>query len=398
MATFGVDAYGQPDDRVRILLDGAELKLCESYEVHAGILTQPAAWSVRVGYGDVLRTLVPLARPGAKCKVYIGPVLQYVGQVDGFTASGETGATELTIEGRDALAPLHDAYVTGEISIKDASFRDLVEGALGRTVGDYTLSYSNDANRKVRTGVGIAPPAPPTNAAEVQVDTSPKAIRVAVQAKLGEREYEFVKRQLDRAGLFLWSGASGGDVPEFVLSAPTAEQPACYRITRRRGARINEVTATSARWQNRTQHRFTEAVVYARGGGKKFSRSKIKDHFVDDEMSAWLAPVSRPLVVRDANVATAAQAEFYARRKIAESIRAGWTLTYTVKGHVAPSLVGGGLAVWTPDTVVEVRDDEFGINGRFYLEACVYRGGPSGRTTELTLLRPDSLVFASGED
>jgi len=398
MATFGLDAYGQPDDRVRLVLDGAEVMVCESYEVHAGVLTQPAAWSVRLGTGDLLRKLLPLARPGSKCKVYIGPTLQFIGQVDGFIASGEVGATELTIEGRDALAPLHDAYVTGEISIKDASFRDLVEGALSRTVGDYTLSYSNDANRKVRTGVGIAPPAPPTDATEVQVDTSPKAIRVAVQARLGEREYEFVKRQLDRAGLFLWSGASGGDVPEFVLSAPTAEQPACYRIARRRGAKRSEVTAKSARWQNRTQHRFTEAVVYARGGGKKFARSKIKDSFVDPEMAEWLAPMNRPLVVRDANVATAAQADFYARRKIAESIRAGWQLTYTVKGHVAPSLVGGGLAVWTPDTVVHVADDEFGINGLFYLESCVYRGGPSGRETELTLLRPDALVFASGED
>lgn len=398
MASFGLDAYGQPDDRVRLVLDGAEVLVAESYEVHAGILTQPAAWSVRLGYGDVIRKLLPLARPGARCKVYVGPVLQFVGQVDGFTASGEVGATELTIEGRDALAPLHDAYVTGEISIRDASFRDLVEGALARTVGDYTLSYSNDANRRVRTGVGIAPPAPPTSAAEVQVDTSPKAIRVAVQAKLGEREYEFVKRQLDRAGLFLWAGASGGDVPEFVLSAPTAAQPPCYRIARRRGARRNEVTAISARWQNRTQHRFTEAVVYARGGGRKFARSKIKGHFVDPEMTEWLAPVARPLVVRDANVATAAQAEFYARRKIAESIRAGWTLTYTVKGHATPSLVGGGLAVWTPDTVVQVADDEFGLSGPYYLESCIYRGGPSGRTTELTLLRPDALVFASGED
>ena len=37
MATFGVDQFGQTDDRVRILLDGAEPRVVESYEVHAGI-------------------------------------------------------------------------------------------------------------------------------------------------------------------------------------------------------------------------------------------------------------------------------------------------------------------------------------------------------------------------
>lgn len=392
MATFGTDPNGAIDDRVRVELDGKTVQVVESYEVKSEILTVPAAWSLRMGYGEAVRTLIPLVQPGRAFRLYIGPVLQQTGKIDGFSAAGEVGATELTVTGRDALAAVHDAYVTGEISMRDATFRDVVEGALSRTVGDYVLAYTNEANRKAVSGVGVQQVAPPPDTTQVEVEAmTPKAIRVAVQAKLGEREYEFVKRQLDRAGLFLWAGANG----EFIVSMPNAKQAPTYAITRQRGQTRSQVTAVSARYQNNTVGRFSEVVVHARGGGRKFARAKIKGAHEDPEMVGY--GIARPLVMRDVNVASAEQAEFYARRKLAESIRAGWQLTYTVAGHTTPSLVGVGRAVWAPDTVVRVQDDEFGLRGNFYVESCTYRGGPEGRTTELVLMRPDSLVFAEGE-
>lgn len=394
MAEFPLDDAGKPDDRVRLELDGAEVTVAESYEVRADILTQPAAWSLRLGHGGVARDLMRLARPNTPFRLFIGRVLQQTGRVDGPTGSDAGGsATEVTITGRDALAPLHDAYVRAEWAQKNGSFRDLVEGALGRTVGDYVLTYSNAANRSLRAGVGIRETAPPATATVAEVEAlTPKAIRIAIQAKLGEREYELVKRQLDRAGLFLWSTANG----EFVLSEPNPNQPPVARILRRRGQTRSEVTVESAHFQNLATPRFSEIIVYARGGGRKFGRSHTKGSFTDPEMVGW--GFDRPLVIKDANVATAAQAEFFARRKIAETIRSGWRLTYTVTGHTAPSLVGGGRVVWSPDTVVQVVDDEYGLSGLFYIEGCTYRGGPQGRTTELHLMRPDSLVFGSAEE
>lgn len=395
MADFPVEANGQIDDRVRIELANRTIEIVESYEVRSDVLTVPAAWSVRMGYGEAVRTLIPLVQPGAPFKLYIGPVLQQTGQIDGYSASADVGATELNVTGRDALAPLHDAYVTSEISIKDATYRDIVAWALYRTLGPdrpFVLGYTNETNRKIVTGVGVKQVAPLPDASQVEIEaTTPKAIRVAVQAKLGEREYEFVKRQLDRAGLFLWAGANG----DFIVSAPNAKQLPTYEIKRQRGATRSFVNATSARYTNNTVPRFSEVIVHARGGGRKFSRSKTKGSYADPEMAGY--GFHRPLVVRDVNVATAEQAEFYARRKLAESIRAGWQLTYTIAGHTLPSLVGGGRAVVAPDTVVRVADDEFGLYGNYYVESCVYRGGPDGRVTEINLLRPDSLVFAEGE-
>jgi prophage tail gpP-like protein len=55
-------------------------------------------------------------------------------------------------------------------------------------------------------------------------------------------------------------------------------------------------------------------------------------------------------------------------------------------------------AVWAPDTVVRVLDDEHGISGDFWIEGVTFRGSSShGTTTELTLMRPEDLVFGEGE-
>ena len=78
---------------------------------------------------------------------------------------------------------------------------------------------------------------------------------------------------------------------------------------------------------------------------------------------------------------------------MAESRRAGFNLTYTVAGHTFPTLGTGERGVWTPDTVVDVDDDEFGLYGSFYVEQVGFRRQPQ-TTTELTLLRPADLVFA----
>ena len=101
----------------------------------------------------------------------------------------------------------------------------------------------------------------------------------------------------------------------------------------------------------------------------------------------------RPKVIRDAKCANAAQGEYLARRTIAEANRAGINYTCTVAGHTFPTLRTGERAVWTPDTVVYVQDDEFDIEGPWYVEQVGFRRQPQ-TTTELTLLRIQDLIFA----
>ena len=383
---------GDLDDRVRLTFTSADGKqnvapIIESYEFTKSILTQPAAYSLRLGWGNVTKDLLSVLKPQLPTQIVINDCIQATGFLDDVEASGEVGATEISLHGRDALARMHDSYIEAELSLTDSTYAQLVERALSETVGDYVLSYSNEQNRRLTTGIGVKQ----TGAPDVDPTQNSKGpIAKQLKAHIGERWYEYVKRQLDRAGLFLWCDGNG----EFTLTAPNANQAPIYRIERRRGQTRDQVNVISARFRNATSQRFSECKIYGRGGGKKFGRTKVSGIFVDQEMTAL--GLKRPLVIHDANVTNEEQAVFYARRKIAESIRASWNLTYTVAGHTIPSLQNGQRAVWAPDTVVSVSDDEFGLSDNYYIEKVTFRRNPA-TTTELTLLRRDSLVFATGE-
>jgi prophage tail gpP-like protein len=383
---------GDLDDRVRLTFtspDGTknDAPILESYEFTRAILTQPSAFSVRLGWGNVTKDLLSVLTPQLPTQLVINDCIQATGFLDDVEASGEVGATEISLHGRDALARMHDAFIEAELSLTDSTYAQLVERALAETTADWTLFYTNEDNRKLTTGIGVKQTGAP-NVDPTQSSKGPVAKQL--KAKIGERWYEFVKRQLDRAGLFLWCGGQG----EFILTAPNANQAPIYRILRRRGQTRNEVNVISARFRNATSQRFSECKIYGRGGGKKFGRTKVSGIFVDEEMTAL--GLKRPLVLHDDNVTNEEQAVFYARRKIAESIRNGWNLTYTVAGHTIPSLQTGQRAVWAPDTIVTIDDDEFGLSDNYYIEKVTFRRNPA-TTTELTLLRPDSLVFATGE-
>jgi prophage tail gpP-like protein len=368
-------------DEVTLRLNGEELRIWESYEIRQSILTQPSTFTMRLGWGDVVRDLFAKVRPNTKVQLLINGTLQQTGTIDGFEASGEVGATELTVHGRDALAPLHDAFVRADLSLRDITYFDLVDKALLETVPDALLFGSNEANRRATTGVGVKQSSDP----DVTNTTGPT--QKILQAKIGERYYEFIKRQLDRAGAFLWAAADGS----FILSTPNPNQQPVYRIVRQRGSDRDTVNVLGARYRNTTEMRYTEAIIYGRGGGRISGAVKAKGSFLDEEMIAY--GYKRPLVLRDTNVTNAEQGAFYARRKLAETRRQGWNLTYTVQGHSVASLQDGRRATWSVDTIVDVQDDEFGIFGPHYIEAVSFRRGSNGTSTELVLMRPEDLIF-----
>ena len=391
MAADNMPAAGLLDDRVRLYLGGHEIPITESYEVSRSILTQPSTFSARLGWGGVVADLLSVLIPGTPFELRINDAPLFTGVLDDIDASGEVGATEITIYGRDSLAPMHDAFVEQEKDYSDSTYAELVDAAFDATLDrTFSVVYSNASNRKLVTKISIPEAAPATPAPGETPDPgalATKSAKRALKSHIGERWYEFVKRELDRAGLFLWAGADG----VFILSAPKTDQPAAYRILRRRGQTRNAVSVISMHFRNHTSGRYSEAILHARGGGKKAGRSRIKGDATDAEMSDY--GFKRPLVLTDSNITNADQAAFYARRKLAETRRLGWSLVYTVAGHTIPSLLESGKrATWSPDTMVEVDDQELGVKGTFYIEKVVYKRGPA-TTCELTLSRVADMVF-----
>lgn len=392
---------GAVDDDVVLTINGTTLAVAESYQVTCTIFSQPAAFAIRTGSAATAAELMAMFPPGSKFQLTIGGNLAQTGTIDDIDASDSSGGTEVTIKGRDAMAPLQDGYVDAVKSFSNSSYLDIVKFALGIAgLQSKLVSISNAANRALRSGVPLTELAPPAVVTELIQQGSTGVVGVVVgtvkqqlQANLGETLQSFVRRYLDRAGLMLWADAQGN----FVLSTPNIHQPPVARILRlKSGQTTAQVSVERASLQNTTSHRHSEVVIYGRGGGRKAGAAKMRGTFQDAEMVAY--GFDKPLVVRDKNTQTAAQAVFLARRRLAEERRAGYVLTYVVTGHTVPSLVNGQRCTWCPDTVVDVQDDILDVHGTFYLETAEYQRGPEGTTTTLKLSRTADMTFGEVDE
>lgn len=393
------------DDPITLELGGESVKIVESYEIREGIISQPGSFSIRLGHGGVTRELLAKAPPNTPFRIYVGPAPIQYGFTDGFSTGDGGGATQVTYKGRDLAARVIDAFIESELSFAaDKTYRELLQAAL-KAVGlpDVLIDSSNEANRKAHVGRTVVQNAPTVT--EVTLDDGTQQQQVVpgtkrtvyqtIKARLGTRWGEFLKTHFDRAGLFYWADCSGG----MVLSAPNPNQDPVARIVRRRGITNAPVNVLRHSFTNDISRRYTKCVVYGRGGGRNFGRTKNRGEWVDREMADLLGGENvKPLHVHDTNVRTPKQAEALARRKIAEANRNGWQLNYTLAGHTAPSLRGGGdsRATWTPDTMIEVDDEELGIRGLLYAEQCTHKRSPQTEST-VHLMRPEDLIFADPE-
>jgi prophage tail gpP-like protein len=431
MSIFNTATSGTVDDRVRITLGGHETHIVESYEVSIRYLQIPSAFSVELGSGTRLAAdLESKYPPNTPFSLSVGPnVTQFTGCIDGYDGHG--GSTQIIFRGRDPMAQLVDDMIRAEQSFTNITFADLTRAAIaGAGITGYSLVLDATAQRKAVTGVPVvdswvevpddaqalaaaaqgaavsalsgttagvlASAAPSPDALPVITMVTPRPI----EAKAGVSWYAFVSKELERAGLFLRAGIDpeGQDQNVFLLAVPSASQPPLCGIVNQRGAprASNVVTTLTAHYKNDTAGRHAEYIVLGRAGGGDQGRQIIEGHFPDTEMKGW--GFTKHFVHVDKDAKSTAQAVYLARRKCAEARRKSWTLRYTVRGHTAPVLRNPTLrAVWAPDTVVRVRDDEHAIAGDFWIEGVTFRGNAQGTTTELTLMRPEDLVFGEGE-
>lgn len=405
-------------DTVTITLGGSEIQIATGFNISQSIIKQPCEFSVRLGRGSTdhnakkgptIRELIRASPPNTDFKLYINTNLRMSGKTDGYRASAAGNqASELSIFGRDGLAPLHDAHIHEEKSFNDATYKSLTETVL-KLVGykNFTLDATGAgprADRKLKAGVSVRELLPVRTVQEILDGKGEGSTAGAgggstahntLQSKLGERWMDFLRKQLDRAGLFLWAGADG----KFFLSAPNANLAPTYRIVRRRGQTRNDVNVIHADILNDTRPRYSFGVVYGKHGGKKDGVQKSKGDSADDEMLGYGYDIERAITIRDRYCQNAAQAAYLAQRKLAEGRRHGFQLVYTLSGLSTPA-IGGGRAVWTPDTTVEVVDDEFGIDETtpggniFWIDTTDFARIPQTNTT-IHLMRPYDVVFGT---
>jgi prophage tail gpP-like protein len=393
---------GGYQDQVLLRLGSEDLKIVESYEVKAGVLQQPGAFTIRLGWGKTAAELIKRYPPGTPFELYIGPTLAMSGLTYG-RAQPSSNFTQIEIKGRDYLAVLFDDEIQREYAFTDETYFKLTRKILNvvglkEDTGDgqggptrFVLDDNNDNNRAVVSRVKAKPRQKgeiieliPTGA----TTGAGKVFYKSLKARTGTRWFDFLQEQYKFVGLFLMATGSGN----FVLFRPRADMDPVCSITRTRGATRKQGDAISCRFQDDTTMRHAAYIVYGRGGSGKEGRDQILGSYVDDEMVAYGFRNCR--TITDDDCKSNAEADYIARRTCAEERRAGWQLSYTVSGHTYPSQqANGSFGVWVPDTVCRVDDDELDIHGNFYVESVTYARAPE-TTTEITLMRPQDLIFA----
>jgi prophage tail gpP-like protein len=425
-------------ERVRIVLGEVESYVIQRYEIRQSFFTQPSTFSLRVGHGALAMHLLEVFHPGLAFALYIDlpdgrAVLQMSGRIDACGTEGGAGATEVTLRGRDWMQPLHDGMPAAERTFGRATFADLTESVIALAgVDEATLFFDDAANSAAVQGIpkteksretvtrefviedgkverlalvstGEAAGSPfaydvlPATMDKIvqQADVTREVTKVVgydvpnpLKLSLGNSYLHFLQQEHNRTGLFLFAAA---DPRTYVLTRPNVLAAPTWRIVRRRGMSWG---IEGCSFNNDTAGRFSHYVVRGRGGGGTDStgavRKQIEGIHVDQEMVDYGLIKTWSKV--DQIAKTSKQAEYLARRYAAERARAGWHLTYTLRGLSWPTIAGGDLACWTRNTVVDVQDEELGIFGPHWLSDVAQSGGER-TTSTISLHKPDHQVY-----
>lgn len=392
------------DQEVHLQLGPNHILKATQYDIRVGIFEQPGAFSLQLGSGVTCAQVLHDCPKNSPFEVIIVPTVAeggcpiFSGFTDGNRATGDRNGTEISIKGRGTLKFFYDSFHEKESTYTVTTFKELIEKAMDEvemvrafTDGQRpTVRTTNAAVREFRTGTSISAEGDEfSTELEQQVGTVGNA-HVVLRAKLGERWSDVLQRALNQQGLFMWD-AENGDI---VIGRPNPNQKPIYRIVRKMGkSGISNVLSFS--FEDDLAPRYSEVVIFGRTTGRKYARTTQKGAYTDDELINH--GVHKVLVLRDVEVTSTAHAELIARRHIAEGRRRGFYLDYTVSGHCT-QLLGSGktdLIVWTPDTMVEVDDEQLGIQGLFWIENVRYKRNSSGTTTTIRLLDPYSLIFGT---
>lgn len=432
------------EDVVELVLNGETVLTVKEYSIQVYFLMTPNKFSIKIGSGTTALELLRRYPPGTPFAVKINGVYQFMGRTDGSERpAGE--ATELQISGRDRMAALLDDDILHDKTFNSATFKTLAEAAItGAGATPFTLTTDAAGHRAAVVGSPVLkdvqvktkvealldlnqvygldtsgfPPNTDLNFAPLDIQ-SKSEITVMVDGfktekritgfkaekpiewKAGESWYAALNRELARAGLFLRAGIdpNGKNENVFLLSEPSAAQTPIFGFVNTRGSKPidNYVNVQPPGISDMTTGRSAEYIVRGRTGSQKDGRKQIEAIFVDEEMKA-LGFRTHDVHV-DKEVKTLSQAQYLARKRCAEARRTNRAFTYVIPGrHTAPLLHDPSKrAVVVPDICVALKDDEYGLDGVFWVERVHHKASANGPTgTEVTLMVPDDLVFGDG--
>lgn len=399
------DNIGEDEDRAHLIIDGEEFPYFTRLSVKCGVLAQPSTVSFSIGGGRPgqealpVKELMTIAQQGRQFQFKIGSTLIQSGIIEDHDISDSDNGTMITVQGRDWIAPLTKNYIKHEVDFGQPTYFEITRKVLDLCgLSGRKLFGDDEARRKSMSRSTKAVAKPTTDLVETiptnTLTTANSKINLQrIVGKVGGTWFDFLKSQYKKVGLYLWATPDGN----FVLARPTANMPAIYMLRRKRGLSRAESNVTSWSLSNRSSGRHAYCTVYGKGADHKKGVHKSERTWNDFEMVG--RGFRDELVMYDEDAKTPKDAEYMAKRKIAEDIRDNWVLNYTVSGYTTPGLIEPGKwLIWTPNTCVRVHHEELGdFTGERQYE---WTDPDTGKTYKLkrTIEGASNSTFASGQD
>ncbi len=380
------DAIGYDEDVVQVRINDVEYEAMQ-YTISTAMFSRsPSSFTASIRTGEGLAEAYAKIKPGMRFEVLIDGIVQQTGRLDAVNGVVNQNGSVLNVTGRDNLAKLHDARAERDYGFAQGTYLDLVERVLGIVGVEGDILSSNDANRAAMTGKQQR--VIKSVSRDGKVDSGYKTTPVHI--KCGESWWPWLKKINDHAGLCLFAGANG----LLIFTAPNVKQGASYEAWFRRGLPRSSKFFTEGNKTNNTTQRPSKVIVRCKGGGHKSGTKDIEGVAIDQEMIDY--GIDRTITITDYAGSTTEGATLCAKRKLAEARRLGWSMNYEAVGHVWDAVDTRKKAVWAPDTILKVHDDEHGFFGDLWIES-VEMGRTPGTSTKISCMRPEDVSFF-GED
>ena len=394
---------------------GIVLDTFNSYSFNSHFLTPTDGWHFNVGDETISDKLLQALTPGQSVQLKVDDLIQASGFVDRVDIrSDRSGGTEVSIAGRDVLAPAVDANIDPRMRFSEGQTLEQILFAIFQQFGFNAMVVDDEANLNVMRGQ--------TRGIKTSKKGKPLKSFITHQLKPYPHEgaFAFASRLTQRHGLWIWPSADG---KALIVGKPIFDQEASYALRHKRGAAgvDNNVVSSSVCRDGTDQPSIIVATGYGAGGA--FPRSSLKAIAIN-ELTAYgpdgdfvpvvkqvlkdnpeavridvrtdfgheaLVPskVARPLYLHDDESKTPEQLANYVRRELALRQRKAFTGHYIVEGHKNSG------APWTVNSIVDIDDDVSNVHGAFWILSRTFnkdRTG-TGTRTELEIIRPNTLAF-----
>ncbi len=420
-----IDYRPSPPDgqsiRLRAMGEQVDLNRWTGYEFARDMLTPSDSFSFEFGddrLPDAQRRALKL---GERIRPYINNVCLAEGYIDSIDVGADRGGgLSYAIVGRDRLGQTLDTVADPTFQLQEnGTLADLLKKLFGPFgfVNDEHFAIDNKANRAATAGDrGLK-----LSKAKRSFGQELKDLKLH-QTKPYNHEsiFHFASRVAQRFGLWIWPSVDG---EKLIVAKPDYDQEPIFTLRRDRAGNGNIISGN-------VRYDMTEqpSILIADGfsGGGEFGKSRMKAYAVNpilgltdeaehtpevkallkrfpDAVENTLPAASfafratnipfRPMFLHDDESKTPEQLNAYVKRELSMVLRKALTCHYVVEGHGMAT--DSGFSAWTPDTLVDVRDDAAELRETMYVLGVHYskRRGSPGTTTRLDLVRKHSIVF-----